>query len=425
MKKLIIVSIALSLFSLTGCNSKGLKDPGYFKDYTFNCDYLKGMDKTALEEEVMKNLASISSYDMIVEQHSKTNVKEEHLSGKVSVKIGEDTKSKDNFIMFSNMEVSQKKKENSVTFEQNIKQEIKEWDAGNGLTFVNEKLTTNKEKKEIYYASPYEGTSADNKADRLDNLRENYFLPRLETDLMIFKKTDGSYIAIYSTIYSRNHPYSDNNVQKDRVKIERTQNVLEINKNHRLVSYHYYEDLKTNKDPDTGEWYDSLRLVSYNYGSVKYGYDKRQSDNIGSLNKAAGNRQYFYSTSLYGDFIRADFDDDTRKYSVNEASGDKRELMTVTELNDGYTHLYTTFDLQPEFACRLYIKTVYIDINGITTDGLVNIDLKPYSDDYVVPYSVGSSSYLINTYPSRTVSVSVDISFDGKSIALIDVDVKA
>ena len=70
-----------------------------------------------------------------------------------------------------------------------------------------------------------------------------------------------------------------------------------------LVKYHYYDEVVTNRDPTTGEYYKNERRISYKYQEIDYEYKERSNVNISKFEALMDG----YSTIVKFDVIEHDY----------------------------------------------------------------------------------------------------------------------
>lgn len=139
----------------------------------------------------------------------------------------------------------------------------------------------------------YTTTSIYVEADKQDAYKKVYMevLDNIEAMTATFNsltayKTKSGYVLMDST---KNENYSGvawGNETKERYSLNQQQIIFVVNKDYEIEKVVYYNEIITNRDPDTNEWYDGTRKVSSASieVKVKYGDTKENADLVNELN---------------------------------------------------------------------------------------------------------------------------------------------
>ena len=415
MKKLIIAIVAASMFSLVGCNkSNEFKDPGYFKTLSFNSSPISDTAKSVLLKGIETNRASICAFETKTENWSKVETKEYKDIVKQTIKYSSDSKYEGSLITSKVIEETGKNVEGGVTFEINSKIEAKEWNAGEGLVYKTQKSTVNKKTVERYYAYSYESTT--------DDVNDSF--PSLN-DYTFYKKSDGTYVGVQSTVARKNASVDWGYAKyKDEVNTRRYQYIATVSKDYRLTSYTAYTDYSSNRDTETGSWYDKETFLFYKYFSEKYEYGKMASESIDTLNKNSASKSFLYSATICS----------TSGNMVTKlGTGDRYAVVvsdnTVTKQTNKYSNgreiELSAYDVLTYQQCNAYfIEATFVDTSGSETVKNIEVDLGRYfatNETYAIVKS-GENTYIgfINDSNSNYLTIMLAFEFDGKDLILVN-----
>lgn len=273
-KTLPLLAVAASLL-VTGCQGGRNKFEDHFKEYSFKA-MVADKDKEPIQEGYKKAMPKVSSIEIIEEEYSKHGYTESSKRSKTTIKIKEDASKAGSLIAETSKTTEIDNYDNGISYKSSEKDEIKEWyDSGRVYKAI---LSTIDGKKDKQYVSTTTSLIA---AYYRDTYIKNYFSNVVGN---YFYKDDGSYAIITSEKSKRVTAQEWGKETKEYTSTYKAQGVFSVNKNYQITSYYGYTETKANWDSATGEWFDSERLVTRHYYSVKYKYETREKASISALN---------------------------------------------------------------------------------------------------------------------------------------------
>ena len=298
-KSFLGVAFVMALL-LVGCNKEGnaAKANNYFKEYTFN-ESVTAKQVSEVQEKLLENVLNIASITIKGETYRKDNLVETTINTKATQKILEDSSKKDLLILEGSGETETKRVADGITFEEKVKEKATEWDAGNGYRFTVEEATKNgkTEKEHNAYAL---AEDADHKAYKENRIKGLMNMASFNYDCYLDAK--GNYVFIYSDVEREVSGVQWGTSVKEYVEAARTQSVYTVDKNYQLTSYYVYHESVTNRDQQTGEWYDKEQIVSYTYAEASFDYGNREAAKIATLNTSIESQKFVLnlSANYYG-----------------------------------------------------------------------------------------------------------------------------
>ena len=284
MKALRTFSLVFSLISaslLTGCKSEG-KKTDYFKEYSFDT-VATSQQISKIQKGIADSLSNVSQIIKKTETYEKSALFENNQSSKTEYRLLEDKTNKDLFVLETVNSSESSSKGNGVSVKQSTKTETKEWDLGTGYRVISTKVSSKNNSEEDSAAYLMEVDSKAYKNTRIQNLVN----APISSSGTFYVKSDGSYICLVSRINKTINTIQYGGSTKDQISSSKSQIAYMISKDYRLTSYYQYEEVSSNRDQKTSEWYDSERLVSYGYYSTEYSYGTRKTASVSELMKAA------------------------------------------------------------------------------------------------------------------------------------------
>ena len=291
MKKLILGFSFISLLALGACE-KGIPNidkTDYFKEYSFDTKATKEQTD-AIVNGINSGAYSFSSLSIKTEAYEKSNLIERYQTGDSKIKILEDKNNLDHLIKETTASSDSQTKSNGTTVKQSEKSVSTEWDAGGGKIYYMTRQTINgSEQESASYSSNSSGSIASNRDRKMDAITQ-----LIRTGMSSFNAAscyankDGSFTCVASSQVTRNvNAVEWGTSTKEYIKETRSQAVSFFNKDYRLTKYYSYQEVTTNRDVSTGEWYDSVKLITFTYYSYEYHYGNRESASISELTKKA------------------------------------------------------------------------------------------------------------------------------------------
>ena len=284
-RKTFLGAALLSLLLLGGCDGiPNIDKTDYFKEYKLETKATEA-EIQQIRNGLLGSSSELSSVTMRSESYRRDALSESFDTSDITVKILEDSLKPDVLVTETNETTSKQSKTGGVTVKESTKTEKKEWETSNSdykITFKKE--TTNGKTKEIasatYAGGPYEAK------ERKKNAIEGLMRTDTFDYLSCYANKDGSYICVtVSRVIKDVQGVEWGEEVKEYVKETKTQVVSFIDKDFHLTKYYVYAEESTNKDATTGEWYDSVKLTSYDYSSIEYHYGKREYVDIDKLTK--------------------------------------------------------------------------------------------------------------------------------------------
>lgn len=291
MKKLFLGASFFSLLVLGACE-KGIPNidkTDYFKEYSF--DTKATVEQTdAIVNGINSGAYLLSSMSIKAEDYEKNNLQETYETGNSTTKILEDSKNIDHLIRETTSSSESQNKSNGMTVKRSEKSVSTEWDAGGGNMWYLTKRTTNgSEEERVDYSTNSTGSTKNNRDRKQDAITS-----MLRTGMSNFNAAncyankDGSFTCVVSSQVSRSVTAVEwGTSTKEYIRETKSQAVSFFDKDYRLTKHYFYSEAATNKDPSTGEWYDSVKLITFTYYSYEYHYGNRESASIADLTKKA------------------------------------------------------------------------------------------------------------------------------------------
>lgn len=409
-KKFLVGAFLASLLTLGGCS--GIGDggsPNYFKEYSF--------EKEATDEQIeelkdglKKSLDNLSSYTAKQEDNVNRSLTKSQTTVEGKVKILEDGSkgNENNLIIERTSKAKTSRTEDGVTLKQTEETEYTMWDAGNGYAYNVTKTKRNGDKEaEENVGNPQ--TVANSK-----NFKEQYigYLVPVNQNGDVYVNSDGSYTVVVESNVSK----SVTAVQwgKDTKELHqqmKEQVVYTISKDFKLTSGYSYSESKTNRDPETGEWYSSDKVVSYSYTSYKFEYGKRESASVKTLNNSIATKEFIAAEPVINVYqVNAQKNGNSFTITDNlENPTDQRytNSHSQTAAGDKYTfnaslgsaYSATEFRAQRfEVVLQMLVGTGTEIVEKKVPINLGQVEVDSVDSDY---YSIATSSgktYLVNNY---------------------------
>lgn len=424
-KSLCFLALLGFLMSTTGCNGNGgsVKGSNHFKEYEFN-GTANEEQKEKIIDGMQKNISTLCSVETKTELYSKSGSNKTENVSEQSITFLEDSSKPDLLILKKATSENNRSVSNGITLKENIKTELTQWDAGIGFAFLSDKDVVAKN----ITIEPYEITTTSLEY-KYSTIRSNVSLPG--SNATYYTKSDGSYAVVSSNVEKQVTGVQWGNSTKEYIVSSKSQVVYSITKDFKLSSYYSYEEASTNRDPSTGEWFDSTLALYRSYQSIDYKYGKRSGESIASLNKTIADKTFDLSFKLITHTSLPFVSVNNGAFTDDRSSQTETNISVVTSASPSYTFRFTISapprDNSGYYAQRFeLVKRALRGADLITTK--YDID---YSGDTVVSSSVYSYyeimiqdgiTYFINTETYSYNSLQVNVSFNGTSAIISSVN---
>ena len=346
MKKILLLSFLVTPFLLGGCNNKKIDGPTnkYFQKYSFK--------RTANEDEGIKDynakyfvarMYDVSNIDEVEEQYSYLDGKEEFTSYKSNTEFFTNSSASERYrpyISETNTTYSHTKNKVIETYTSNI---VK-W---NGI--VNSLFTVETIKRDGNEEKKYGAVTMCTE----DAFKELYKEP---VGKPYFDRKNN--LCYYTEVIEKFTKEDINN--QTYVYAHKEQAIYIYDGTNALLNYHYYDEVVSNKDPETGNFYDNERIISYHYHEINYRYDEKQIRNTDGLNRLLDGHEFVSKVDITHIINRYQIENGEYNFYDGITSYDHLDYETEYDSNGNYT--YTTY-----IPC--YDSPLYLD--G-TEDGLAN-----------------------------------------------------
>ena len=428
MKKLILAIITASLLSLTSCGqSKDIKDPGYFKEYSFNTEANREQI-VALKLNASKLVDEVSQVVVIdKEEGFDSDFGKEYRFRKETTKFVEDRSNLDHYIAYITSEDTLSWTNEGLNIKTNSKTDGKEWDAGKYFLSYS-KTTENKNTKEEANAEEMIKDSKTFKQERISYFYRTYLGFLNGSDLKFYVKSDGSFVGVISTIKKTTEAYEWLNEIRDYIEIRRDQYCFMIDQNCRLTSFYRYSDIQTNIDRFSNEWRDKVKIQEYQYVSYEFEYGKKTSATIAALNNSIKNKNFLLGAEVHSVEATATFV--SNKYLIDEDHLVDSAIKTDIYLS---AQGYISANFEMVIKCQdsdLYFNACRFYATGLVLHGAEEVVEKNYpidlNDASVLQrdarYTVSTTdrgTYLVNRQENEDLRMEFVFHFDGSRFLIV------
>lgn len=417
-KSIVYLSLLAIVMPLMACNGSTGKD--HFKEYEF-VNSANSEQSLLIQEGLKKNALEISSITSKVEAFAKRGFSEASQEYETTEKYYDDPSNPNLYICESTASGYVSSEAEGIKLKQNGTVEYTEWDKGNGYRFTVTKNKVNGKSESDEDAITQANDPLEYKTSRLLNAVS---LPSSST---FYINKDGTYTVISSSIDKSVSAVEWGNGTKEHITSSKRQVVYKISKDYRLTHYYYYEEQQTNRDPDTGEWYKSTKVISRSYESKEYKYGQRATKSISSYDSLIADKSFFISATLSSYTYTATVEE--KGYSFV----DTLEIRDGISLSNSSTSgNIRKFYFQDSFAATysettLTAKKYTLSVVSLKNGGVLSTDIYPIkkadtfsngSIEYFDAVQNGSDFFIINKY-YYTSTARIYITFDGNN-AVID-----
>lgn len=279
MKKVFLILILFALVCmLGGCNTYSAKK--FNNNLVFN-EVLSAKEKESLIKEIEAKWLGFSKVTIKTETKYESNAA---YSKQTSQQV---FKAYKNSLVSADCTLKVDDYSDGVKLKNTKNYQINIWD----MAEANTVLSSNNMNGDTAYTA----ISIYTVADKADAYKKVYLevLDRIETitgslNSLTAYKTKSGYVLMDST---KNENYTGvawGNETKERYNLNQEQIIYVVNKDYEIEKVVYYNEIITNRDPDTNEWYSNSRKISSVSieVKVKYGETKENADLISALNSA-------------------------------------------------------------------------------------------------------------------------------------------
>ena len=287
-KKTILGAAFFSLFVLSACQNgiPDIKKTDYFKEYTFEARATSEQIK-AIQDGIKDGVNTLSWVSVKSEAYTKSKLSESFDTIDAKARILEDASNRSLLIMESTGSTNKQSKSGGITMKQSTSNEEIRFDGGKGTVYTISRDTVNGslEEKTVTSSVPSGKNSKTYKDDAISQL--------LGTSDNIdyaacYANKDGSFTCVGSSSVTKTVTAVEWGAStKELIKESKTQSVLFVDKDYRVTSYYHYSEQSSNRDGNTGEWYDSVQITSYDYYSLVCHYGTRASASVSELTMRA------------------------------------------------------------------------------------------------------------------------------------------
>ena len=298
----------MSLFTvgfLAGCNQTGDAE-GYtdeddvFKTFNFVKEY-DDDEKNSLIYSVTNNMKSLSTITSVIDRLTDTDNKKETQKKNNLDTVYSDSRYPNNVITKSVSDVTATTTENGITFKEEYHEDYYGWDATTNVEAAKRKIAMKDVKTEneetTVNVDTYETT---NSSKDIKKRFLEYYLYDIKDDpssLKAYQDAEGKVYLVKSSKTKTVETTTYGDEARDEIKWEYSQDIFEINESSQLAKYTYYRRTKTNRDPDTKDWYSDIKITSSTLSVSEYAYGSRAIDSVDTLNNEVKDHVQFYSIS--------------------------------------------------------------------------------------------------------------------------------
>lgn len=279
-KYLGIILLLAMAFMLFGCTSYNGKD--YIEKVEVS-EKITGDEKTELIEKITKKFNDFSKITYKATYMEKDSLTDD--SGSADYTI---VAYKNNLIKIDMNGVDTSKVGIVITEKNNSEFVI--WDNADEKAIMC-RVTANSEDPLFYTVFGYNGVEEEVEEKKASNAYGyvlNMILPFALNNVDIYKTKDGGYIAISTDKKEKYSAVNWGSDTKELYTLTEEQEIVVISKDFEIKKITSYSQSKTNRDPQSGEWYSKSRTVSEDTLeiNVSYGSKKDNSKLVTELNQS-------------------------------------------------------------------------------------------------------------------------------------------
>ena len=292
----------LTILLLTGCNisnenkSTAWGEPHYYKNYNYN-KKLKDSDVEFLKDVVTNGSAVNLVYkDHLTESYERRGKEEIKTANTTHINVYDDNEEANRYFIhtqFSKFE--QKVTINNEMITDGYSYLLDEWDAGNGYRFevMWDSALGNNEIR--HYAEPIK-TSFKNKAERLTEVAD--WKSFNIQDGNFYKYEKDKYVYVYSNVIKASTKVEENGKKLTHKSTFKTQRYCIFSYSGAILHRYTYDEVTSNRDSVTNEWYDNETILYYHYEQADYSYASdgiKPKKKINEINEQYS-KTYFYTS---------------------------------------------------------------------------------------------------------------------------------
>ena len=441
LKKVFITATLLTSCLLAGCEKKN----NYFKDYSFTAE-ASSEQYEKINKGIDSSANAVSKVTRTFKAYRKYNLTSYSGTEETATEILEDSNNKNLLIFESSISVDTSMKEKGLELKEKSKQVRQEWDTGVGYAIIATETTSNKVTSNNTQAYELSSTisSADSKKNRIRTLMKLTDNDRKVINIYndVYLNKDGSFTYIKENeVTKKVTPVDLGKSSKEYVKQTRKQTVYTINKDYHFTSYYEYSEESTNRDPDTNEWYDSVKVVSYNYTSLQFEYGTRGKADVKELtNKVVAKKDLVVRQDILAYETTAAYA--AGSYYIPDGTPETQKTANISnrkELDNGYEYtftseLYTGSNYSSDYprAQRFELAITSIGKNcQVKTDtypikfsnNVINTSWK-IDDGYYSLINYADTTYYVNEMVTTTVYFTFVIEFANQKVTVKSIDTR-
>ena len=430
MKKIFLLSFLVTPFLLGGCNNKKIDGPvnKYFEKYSFRksggeSDYITDSNRS----HYLSNLNEVSHIDEVEEEYRYVDGVEELTTKKSNTEFFTTTAEKRNYhpyISETNISYAYTKSQENTKSEETYTSNIVKWDGAYDDIFTVETIKRDDKVEKKYDVKPQNTEDAFNELF-IDPVGKAYYDRK---NNLCF------YTEVTETITKEDfdqQPYS---------YTHREQAIYVYEYLTWIKRYHYYDEVVSNRDPETGKFFDNERIISYHYHEIDFTYGRKELKNTSDLDKLLDGQSLILKVDFVQHLNRYRIENGNYKIDKGDTYHEPLEYQ-VTYDSDGnptYTAyvmcldspLYYASTMADGLANRLEVSYQIVAASNALATGRYNLGYSKYLElfnrygidviqDIKGDYFIFTKSF--NTPPLLVVSLKIEKNNGNKTT--IDVNI--
>lgn len=278
MKKIIVpVMFVLSLI-LCSCSNDIKPGASHFKEYTFS-NVADSDTQSKIKQGLTNNATMFSKIKFYHETYSNYGSAKYKYTYDMYGNVYDDPNNMDLYIVTAGGTMIEQSSSNGANIY--VKEVVKmyEWDGGDGYSYQIYERNSNGDKSTEKSKNKITMTS---KQYKDYNISLNGIT---QLDGVIYKNKDKTYTCVEeSDISKKVVAVQWGSGTKEQVTIYKRQTIYSIDKEYRIKSGYSYSEHVSNRDPDTGEWFDEEKIIESSYFKYTFEYGRREKKSVETLN---------------------------------------------------------------------------------------------------------------------------------------------
>lgn len=275
MKKIFLLSFLVTTFLLGGCNNKKIDGPvnKYFEKYSFrksggHYDYITDNNRP----DYLRYLNEVSHINEVEEEYRYVDGVEELTTKKSNTEFFTTTAENRNYhpyISETNISYAYTKSQENTKSKETYTSNIVKWDGAYDDIFTVETIKRDDKVEKKY----------DVKLQSTEDAFNELFIDPVGKAYYDRKNNICFYTEVIETITKEDfdqQPYS---------YTHREQAIYVYENRSCIKRYHYYDEVVSNRDPETGKFFDNERIISYHYHEIDFTYGRKELKNTSSLDE--------------------------------------------------------------------------------------------------------------------------------------------